>query len=231
MRRILVCEDEDVIRDFVVINLRRAGYEVVDVPNGERGLEEFDRSGGDFDIALLDVMMPGIDGFKVCQEIRKRSSSIGIIMLSAKSQEMDKVTGLMLGADDYVTKPFSPSELLARVDAVYRRVSMMASVRQPSEEISSGPFVLDLKSRSLKKNGKNIDLTQVEFQLTELFLSNVNTALEKSAILKKVWGEDYTGDIKIVDVNIRRLRMKIEEDPSEPEYLLTVWGYGYKWNG
>lgn len=231
MKRILVCEDEDVIRDFVVINLRRAGYEVVDVPNGERALEEFERSGGDFDIALLDVMMPGIDGFKVCQEIRKKSSSVGIIMLSAKSQEMDKVTGLMLGADDYVTKPFSPSELVARVDAVYRRVSMTAGVRKPSEELTSGPFVLDLRSRSLKKNNKNIDLTQVEFQIMEMFLSNVNTALERSAILKQVWGPDYTGDVKIVDVNVRRLRMKIEEEPSDPQYLLTVWGYGYKWNG
>ena len=231
MKRILVCEDEDVIRDFVVINLRRAGYEVVDVPNGERALEEFENSGGDFDVALLDIMMPGIDGFKVCQEIRKKSSSIGIIMLSAKSQEMDKVTGLMLGADDYVTKPFSPSELVARVDAVYRRVSMTAGARKPTEELSSGPFVLDLKSRSLKKNNKNIDLTQVEFQMMELFLSNVNTALERSEILKQVWGPDYTGDVKIVDVNIRRLRMKIEEEPSDPQCLLTVWGYGYKWNG
>ena len=231
MKRILVCEDEDVIRDFVVINLRRAGYEVVDVPNGDRALEEFESSGGDFDVALLDIMMPGIDGFKVCQEIRKKSSSIGIIMLSAKSQEMDKVTGLMLGADDYVTKPFSPSELVARVDAVYRRVSMTAGARKPTEELSSGPFVLDLKSRSLKKNNKNIDLTQVEFQMMELFFSNVNTALERSEILKQVWGPDYTGDVKIVDVNIRRLRMKIEEEPSDPQYLLTVWGYGYKWNG
>ena len=152
-------------------------------------------------------------------------------MLSAKSQEMDKVTGLMLGADDYVTKPFSPSELVARVDAVYRRVSMTAGARKPTEELSSGPFVLDLKSRSLKKNNKNIDLTQVEFQMMELFLSNVNTALERSEILKQVWGPDYTGDVKIVDVNIRRLRMKIEEEPSDPQYLLTVWGYGYKWNG
>ena len=162
MKRILVCEDEDVIRDFVVINLRRAGYEVVDVPNGERALEEFENSGGDFDVALLDIMMPGIDGFKVCQEIRKKSSSIGIIMLSAKSQEMDKVTGLMLGADDYVTKPFSPSELVARVDAVYRRVSMTAGARKPTEELSSGPFVLDLKSRSLKKNNKNIERQEKE---------------------------------------------------------------------
>ncbi len=231
MKRILVVEDEDVIRDFVVINLRRAGYEVTDVSNGEAALKVFEESGGNFDVAVLDIMMPGIDGFQVCKEIRKKSGSIGIIMLSAKSQEMDKVSGLMLGADDYVTKPFSPSELVARVDAVHRRVTMAAGIRQPSEELVSGPFVLNLKSRSLQKNNKPIDLTQVEFQIMEMFLSNVNTALERSAILEKVWGEGNTGDVKIVDVNIRRLRMKIEEEPSAPKYILTVWGFGYKWNG
>ncbi|MCI9457689.1 MAG: response regulator transcription factor [Oscillospiraceae bacterium] len=231
MKRILVVEDEDVIRDFVVINLRRAGYEVTEVPNGEAALQVFEETGGNFDVAVLDIMMPGIDGFQVCKEIRKKSSSIGIIMLSAKSQEMDKVSGLMLGADDYVTKPFSPSELVARVDAVHRRVTMAAGAGQPSEELSSGPFVLNLKSRSLRKNHKPIDLTQVEFQIMEMFLSNVNVALERSAILDKVWGEGNSGDVKIVDVNIRRLRMKIEEEPSAPKYIMTVWGFGYKWNG
>ena len=231
MKRILVVEDEDVIRDFVVINLRRAGYDVTDVPNGEAALEVFEQNNGNFDVAVLDIMMPGIDGFQVCKEIRKKSDSIGIIMLSAKSQEMDKVSGLMLGADDYVTKPFSPSELVARVDAVHRRVTMAAGIRQPSEGPVSGPFVLDLKSRSLQKNNKPIDLTQVEFQIMEMFLSNINVALERSAILNKVWGEGNTGDEKIVDVNIRRLRMKIEEEPSAPKYILTVWGFGYKWNG
>ena len=231
MKRILVVEDEDVIRDFVVINLRRAGYDVTDVPNGEAALEVFEQNNGNFDVAVLDIMMPGIVGFQVCKEIRKKSDSIGIIMLSAKSQEMDKVSGLMLGADDYVTKPFSPSELVARVDAVHRRVTMAAGIRQPSEGLVSGPFVLDLKSRSLQKNSKPIDLTQVEFQIMEMFLSNINVALERSAILNKVWGEGNTGDEKIVDVNIRRLRMKIEEEPSAPKYILTVWGFGYKWNG
>lgn len=231
MQRILVVEDEDAIRDFVVINLRRAGYDVTDVPNGEAALKVFEENGGRFDVAVLDIMMPGIDGFQVCKEIRKKSSSIGIIMLSAKAQEMDKVSGLMLGADDYVTKPFSPSELVARVDAVHRRVTMAAGIRQPSEELVSGPFALNLKSRSLQKNNKPIDLTQVEFQIMEMFLSNINTALERSAILNKVWGEGSTGDEKIVDVNIRRLRMKIEEEPSAPKYILTVWGFGYKWNG
>lgn len=231
MKRILVVEDEDVIRDFVVINLRRAGYEVTDVPNGETALQVFEEAGGNFDVAVLDIMMPGIDGFQVCKEIRKKSSSIGIIMLSAKSQEMDKVSGLMLGADDYVTKPFSPSELVARVDAVHRRVTMAAGAGQPSEELTSGPFVLNLKSRSLRKNHKPIDLTQVEFQIMELFMSREDVALERNEILARVWGEDYTGDVKIVDVNIRRLRMKVEDEPSEPTHILTVWGYGYRWKG
>ena len=230
MKRILVAEDEDVIRDFVVINLKRNGYDVVDVPNGEEALRAYDESGGNFDVVLLDIMMPGIDGFTVCKEIRKRSSSVGIIMLSAKSQEMDKVGALMFGADDYVTKPFGPAELMARVDAIHRRVTMTAKVEKDPCEIKSGPFVLNERSRTLKKNGENIDLTQVEFQIMEFFLKNPNVALERNAILSQVWGENYFGDVKIVDVNIRRLRMKIEDSPSSPQYLTTVWGYGYKWS-
>lgn len=230
MRRILVAEDEDVIRDFIVINLKRAGYEITDVPNGEEALAQFEQSGGDFDIALLDIMMPGIDGLEVCKQIRAKSDTVGIIMLSAKSQEMDKVSGLMLGADDYVTKPFSPTELLARVDAVYRRVSMSKSNDEPTNKIVSGDFILDLKSRSLTKDGKNIELTQVEFQIMEFFMSNPSSAMERGEILKHVWGESYFGDVKIVDVNIRRLRMKIEDDPSSPRHILTIWGYGYKWS-
>lgn len=229
MRKILVAEDEDVIRDFVVINLRRAGYEVTDVPNGEEALREFEKADGGFDIALLDIMMPGIDGFEVCKQIRAKSNSIGIIMLSAKTQEMDKVSGLMLGADDYVTKPFSPAELTARVDAVYRRVSMAKSSDEPVSKITSGDFVLNLKSRSLTKAGDSIELTQVEFQIMEFFMANPNNAMERGEILKHVWGENYFGDVKIVDVNIRRLRMKIEDDPSNPRHILTIWGYGYKW--
>ncbi len=229
MKRILIAEDEDVIRDFIVINLKRAGYDVVDVPDGEQALQVFEQSGGDFDVVVLDIMMPGIDGFGVCEKIRAASNTIGIIMLSAKSQEMDKVRGLMTGADDYITKPFSPSELVARVDAIYRRVSLAKDVAQQSGEIVSGPFVLNSKSRTLTKNGKTVDLTQVEFQILEFFMRNPNTALERSAILDEVWGSNYFGDVKIVDVNIRRLRMKIEEEPSNPRYLQTVWGFGYKW--
>lgn len=230
MKKILVVEDEDVIREFVVINLKRAGYDVTDVACGEDALRVFDEQNGEFDVALLDIMMPGIDGFQVCKAIRKKSSSIGIILLSAKSQEMDKISGLMMGADDYVTKPFSPAELTARVDAIHRRVTMISGKSDESSTIVSGPFVLNQKSRSLQKNGREIDLTQVEFQIMELFMGNPNVALERSEILNKVWGENYFGDIKIIDVNIRRLRMKIEDQPSDPKYLLTVWGRGYKWN-
>ena len=229
MRKILIAEDEDVIREFIVINMRRAGYDVTDVDCGERAIEVFTRSGGDFDIVLLDVMMPGMDGFEVCKQIRAASPSIGIIMLSAKTQEMDKVSGLMLGADDYIAKPFSPTELLARVDAVYRRVSMAQTSAAPASEIVSGDFTLNVKSRSLTKKGKPVDLTQMEFQIMEFFISNTNVAMERSEILSHVWGEDYYGDVKIVDVNIRRLRMKIEDDPSKPKHILTIWGYGYKW--
>ena len=229
MRKILIAEDEDVIRDFIVINMRRAGYEVTDVPSGERALEIFSQTGGNFDIVLLDVMMPGVDGFEVCKQIRASSPSIGIIMLSAKTQEMDKVSGLMLGADDYIAKPFSPTELVARVDAVYRRVSMASLSTEPIGEIVSGLFVLNIKSRTLSKSGKPIELTQMEFQIMEFFISRPNVALERSEILSHVWGEDYYGDVKIVDVNIRRLRMKIEDDPSKPKHILTIWGYGYKW--
>ncbi|MCI8650433.1 MAG: response regulator transcription factor [Anaerotruncus sp.] len=230
-KRILVVEDEDVIRDFEVINLKRSGYEVVDVPNGEAALEIFEHNPAYFDVAVLDVMMPGIDGFELCRRIREKNSEIGIIMLTAKSQEMDKVNGLMIGADDYVTKPFSPSELVARVDAIYRRVAMAAERVQekPVNELKSGPFVLNLKSRTVSKNGRPLELTQVEYQILEFFFNNPNTALGRQDILNKVWGEGYFGDIKIVDVNVRRLRMKLEDEPSSPQYLLTVWGFGYKW--
>lgn len=230
MKRILVCEDEDVIRDFVVINLKRAGYDVTDVNCGEEALRVFEMEHGNFDVALLDIMMPGIDGFTVCKKLREKSSTLGIIMLSAKTQEIDKVSGLMIGADDYMTKPFSPSELTARVDAIYRRVCMSFMKSEESPIIESGPFQLNLKSRTVSKNNKLIDLTQVEYQILEYFMNNKNTALDRTSILNHIWGETYVGDEKIVDVNIRRIRMKIEDEPSNPQYIMTIWGFGYKWN-
>lgn len=232
MKKILVCEDETSIREFVVINLKRAGYEVVEAGSGEEAVEKYDAEQGGVDIALLDIMLPGMDGFAVCKELRQKSSSMGIIILTARTQEMEKVGGLMMGADDYVTKPFSPSELMARVDALYRRVLALRSREEVSylEEITSGDFVLNLRSRTLLKHGQPIELTQVEFQIMEYFFTNPGKALSRTSILTRVWGEEYFGEEKIVDVNIRRLRMKIEEDPSSPQYILTVWGMGYKWS-
>jgi DNA-binding response OmpR family regulator len=232
MKKILVCEDEAAIRDFVVINLKRANYEVVDVDSGDKAFEQFKRALEDdkpFDVALLDIMMPGMDGTELCRLIREESHSIGIIMLSAKSQEMDKITCLTIGADDYVTKPFSPSELVARVDAIYRRVSLNVAGGAGSRELMSGPFSVNTKSRVITKDGEPIDLTQVEYQIMEHFIKNSGVALDRKSILVHIWGDQYYGDDKIVDVNIRRLRIKVEADPSAPVYIQTVWGYGYKW--
>lgn len=231
MRKALVCEDELSIREFVVINLQRSGYEVVEAGSGEEALRLYDENAGDIDIALLDIMLPGMDGFAVCRELRKRSDSIGIIMLTARTQEMEKVGGLMMGADDYVTKPFSPSELMARIDALHRRVSTARERAEVNylEEIKSGEFTLNLRNRTLLKKEQPVDLTQVEFQIMEYFLTSGGKALSRVDILHRVWGEEYFGEEKIVDVNIRRLRMKIEDDPSEPRHILTVWGMGYKW--
>ena len=214
----------------MVINLQRAGYDVTEADCGEKALQIYEES-PDFDVAVLDIMMPGIDGITVCKELRKQSNEIGIIMLTAKTQEMDKITGLMTGADDYVTKPFSPSELVARIDAVYRRVALaqMRSDNKFKEELRSGEFILNMRNRTLLKRGELVELTQVEFQIMEYFFSNPSAALSRTDILTHVWGEDYVGEEKIVDVNIRRLRMKVEDEPSVPKHILTVWGLGYKW--
>lgn len=232
MKRILLVEDEASIREFVVINLERSGYEVVQAPTGEDALRIYKEQKGNFDIALLDVMLPGIDGFTVCRELRAKNGSIGIIMLTAKSQEYDKVNGLLLGADDYITKPFGPSEFLARVDALYRRVSgtKPGEASKPTkDEIVSGDFVLNKRSRTLMHKGVLIDLTYVEFLLMEYLMGNPDTPLERNDILVKVWGDAYFNEDKIVDVNVRRLRMKVEENPSAPKHIVTVWGVGYKW--
>ena len=232
MRKILVVEDEDAIREVVELNLRLAGYEVTEAASAEQALAVFSPSAG-FDVAVLDIMLPGMNGFSLCETIRRDSASIGIIMLSAKTLETDKIKGLSIGADDYMTKPFSVSELLARVEALVRRVGRQgasSAAPEPDGRMVSGVFVLDQKSRVLYKNGTPIDLTQVEFQIMELFFANPGVALVREKILEGVWGENYFGDVKIVDVNIRRLRMKIEDEPSAPKHILTVWGYGYRWN-
>ena len=226
-KKILVVEDEDSIRSFIVINLSRAGYEVCEAGSGEDALTVLENESG-IGVALLDLMLPGIDGFEVCKRIRARGSKIGIIMLTARTQEVDRVTGLMTGADDYVTKPFSPTELIARIDALYRRLDGV--IGEDSEKIISGPFELNTRNRTLDKNGKRIRLTQVEYTIMRYFLENPDRAISREDMLVAVWGNDYDGELKIVDVNIRRLRIKIEDDPALPGYIQTVWGFGYKWN-
>ena len=192
MKKVLIMEDELNIRSFVVINLKRAGYDAIEAGNGQEALDAIAQT-PDIGVAILDIMVPGdMDGFEVCRRIRATNAKIGIIMLTARTQEMDKVTGLMTGADDYVTKPFSPAELTARIDALYRRIGGAAE---------ADPEVMQ----------------------------NPGRALSREDILTSVWGRDYDGELKIVDVNIRRLRIKIEDNTANPTYITTVWGYGYKW--
>lgn len=231
MKKILIVEDETAIREFEAINLKRVGYNIVEAGSGEEALDIYDNDLEGFDIALLDISMPGMDGFTLCKELRQRSETLGIIMLTARTQEMDKISGLMLGADDYITKPFSPTELLARVDSLYRRVEMHSkkAAAVVTDEITLGDFSLNLRRRTLLKNGTNIELTQVEFQMMEYFFNNPDVALDRTDILTRVWGTNYFGEEKIVDVNIRRLRKKVEDNPSNPKHLITVWGMGYKW--
>lgn len=226
MKKVLVLEDEANIRSFVVINLKRAGYEAIEAGTGEEALSQLRRN-PDIKVALLDIMLPDMDGFEVCRRIRASNSQIGIIMLTARTQEMDKVTGLMTGADDYVTKPFSPAELTARIDALYRRAG--GGAVEDSGEISQPPFLLNTRNRTLEKNGQRVKLTQVEYSIVKLFMEKSGQALSREEILDAVWGRDYFGELKIVDVNIRRLRIKIEDDPQNPSFITTVWGYGYKW--
>lgn len=225
---VLIVEDDKEIREGVQIYLQSQGYKVFQAADGIEGLEVLEKE--EIHLAIVDIMMPRMDGIRMTMKLREKYD-FPVIMLSAKSEEVDKITGLNIGADDYVTKPFSPSELVARVDAVYRRVALaqMRDENNFKEEIRSGDFALNLRNRTLMKRGAPIELTQVEFQIMEYFFSNPGTALDRSAILKHVWGEAYYGEEKIVDVNIRRLRMKVEDEPSNPKHIVTVWGLGYKW--
>lgn len=229
MPNILIVEDENNIGEIIEINLKMANHTVSRVISAEQALALIN-AGEKFDIAILDIMLPGMSGVELCSRIRETNDKMGIIMLSAKGQEKDKVTGLSAGADDYITKPFGVHELLARVDSLARRVMRQGSVINDGDILQSGPFTLDLKSRVLYKNQQIIDLTSVEFSIMELFFKNEGIALVREKILEGVWGENYYGDVKIVDVNIRRLRIKIEEDPSNPQHIVTIWGYGYRWS-
>ena len=228
MTKILILEDEDDIRAFIKINLKRAGYEVLEAGTGEKALEILEEN-PDIEVAVLDVMLPGIDGFEVCKNIRQDNKTMGIIMLTAKAQELDKISGLTMGADDYMPKPFSPAELVARIDAIVRRLELQKKKDKNSENIKSGIFEIDKSARVILKRDEEIDLTQIEYLIMKLFIENEDQSLNRETILKNVWGSDYYGDPKIVDVNIRRLRRKIEDNPSDPKHIKTVWGYGYRW--
>lgn len=231
MKTVLVLEDESTIRDFVVINLKRSGYKTTEAATGEEALKLVEANPYGYSLFVLDVNLPGIDGFSVCRRIRELNTDSGVIMLSARSQEIDRVSGLMLGADDYITKPFSPSELVARVDALYRRISgKFQSMQREYEEFTLGRFRLIGHTRTLIKDDERIELTQVEYMMLKLFFTKPDVAISREDIANSVWGEGYHTDLKVVDVNIRRLRMKVEDDPSEPKTIIKAWGYGYKWD-
>ncbi|MBM7868362.1 response regulator [Heliobacterium gestii] len=223
--RILVIEDEDAIRRFILINLERNSFQVMAAADGEEGLDlakSFQPH-----LVLLDILLPGIDGFEVCRRLREKTPDVAVIMLTARGQDFDKVMGLELGADDYIVKPFNPLELVARIRAVLRRLQM---AHQENEEVlCQGPFRLDVKAQRISKKGQELTLTPREFCLMKIFLEKAGQALSRDQLLDLAWGKDFVGDPKTVDVHIRRLREKIEDHPSQPTYLETVWGVGYRW--
>ena len=223
--KILVLEDEIGIRSFVSINLKREGYEIIEAGSGQEAIEQLSNH-PDISIALLDVMLPDMSGIEICKFIRQQFDQIGVIMLTAKGQEEDKLEGFISGADDYMVKPFSIKELLVRVSALIRRVKKDEN-KFKSNEIISDPFILNIDKRKLYKNGIEIELTPTEFSIVKYLITNAKKSLSRDQILSEVWGSNYLYDFKIVDVNIRRIRNKIEDDPSKPKYIQTVWGYGY----
>lgn len=225
--KVLLLEDDKSIRSMLAINLRKHGFTVYEAATGEEALSVA-ASIHDIDIAVLDIMLPGIDGIEVCKGIRKDYPFTGIIMLTAKAQEKDKVNALENGADDYVTKPFGIAELMARINSLLRRVRIITGDNN-ANRIRLGKFEIDDLSRKFYKNGNEIELTPTEYSIVRLFMENPNKAFDRDRILTGVWGEYYFGELKIVDVNIRRLRKKIEDDPSNPQYIETVWGVGYRW--
>ena len=225
MKKILIVEDEESIRGFLKINLKRNGYEVIEVDNGEDGIKIAINEKPA--IVILDVMLPGIDGFNVCKRIREEEKNIGIIMLTAKSQDIDKITGLEYGADDYIVKPFNPMELLLRIKAMLRRIGD----EEEKRTIEQGRFKIDTYAKKVFKSDKEIDLTPKEYSIIKLFLENPEKAFSRDELMDLIWGENYIADPKIVDVNIRRLRSKIESSSSKQGYIETIWGFGYRWRG
>ncbi|NFD85168.1 response regulator transcription factor [Clostridium botulinum] len=225
MDKILIVEDESSIRGFVKVNLKMNNFDEIEAETGEEGIEKARKHKPD--VVVLDIMLPGVDGLEVCKTLRQEFPNMGIIMLTAKSQDTDKVSGLEYGADDYIIKPFNPLELTLRIKAILRRVN---AVKESDDNIiTGGPFKIDLYSKKIYKNEEEIDITPTEYLLMKIFIENPGKAFNRDELLDLVWGYDFMGDSKIVDVNIRRLRSKIEETPSEPKFIKTVWGTGYRW--
>lgn len=229
-KKVLLVEDEVAIRKFTKINVEKSGFEVLEAGTGEEGVEIALKEKPD--VVILDVMMPGMDGFEVCNILRNEMPNVGIIMLTAKSQDVDRILGLEKGADDYMVKPFNPQELVLRINSLVRRQDLSMDKNDSDKNsnlIEYGPFVLDSYSKKFTKNGKTIDLTPTELSLIKIFMQNVNKAFSRDELMEIAWGEDNKADTKIIDVNIRRIRAKIEDEPGNPEYLHTVWGVGYRW--
>lgn len=226
MTKILLVEDEESIRKFVKINLERELYDVYEAGTGEDGIGIAREVKPE--IVVLDVMLPGIDGFEVCQTLREEFPNLGIIMLTAKAEDYDKIMGLQYGTDDYMTKPFNPTELTLRIKSLERRLEIEDTEKSM---MIDGPFKLDTYSRRFYKDNIELILTPTEYQIMKIFMENPGKALKRDEILKMVWGEEFIGDSKIVDVNIRRLRSKIEKNAAKPVYIETVWGIGYRWSG
>lgn len=223
--KVLVVEDEASIRKFIAINLERSGFDVLEADNGEKALEmavAYKPA-----VLVLDVMLPGIDGFEVCTRLREKMPELIIIMLTARGQDTDKIAGLEIGADDYMVKPFNPRELTARIRTILRRTESPKT--SENTILTYKNLLMDLNSQKFFKDNMEIELTPTEFSVLKLFMSNVGRALSRNELFNSVWGKNYFGDLKTLDVYIRRIREKIEDNPSKPQYIETVWGYGYRW--
>ncbi|MBZ9686252.1 response regulator transcription factor [Clostridium estertheticum] len=225
MSRILIVEDEESIRKFIKISLKREKFQVFEAASAEEGMQKILQETPD--VLILDVMLPGMNGFELCKKLKKQNENIGIIILTARGQDMDKIMGLEFGADDYMVKPFNPLELIARINSLLRR--MKYKNKEQSNFINSREFRIDLYSKKIFKSDIELDLTPKEFLLMKMFIQNPSKALSRDELLNSIWGYEFIGDTKIVDVNIRRLRSKVEKDPSDPKYIETVWGTGYRW--
>lgn len=223
--KVLVVEDEVSIRKFIAINLERSGFEPLEAENGERALEM--AASEKPAVMVLDVMLPGIDGFEVCAKMRTEMPELIVIMLTARGQDIDKIAGLEIGADDYIVKPFNPRELVARIRAILRRTESFKA--NENTLLTFKNMRMDLNAQQFFKNDQEVELTPTEFSILKLFLSNIGRALSRNELFNSVWGKNYFGDLKTLDVYIRRIREKIEENPSKPQYIETVWGFGYRW--